>query len=348
MSIILRKSSQIVLMFLMLYPPHLIKRKIFQIYYSVYIIIGITVLVSLSLYGAFVVTIESHMIIFLRKILGIGENIVTLVITLLATNTLREQHKIDSLLIFFRNVYQYENRWIKSPGRKIKIKLVVITWVVVAVIKYLVIKIYMCSPLICLRQIIHYRNVVFLFVICLLLYELKLKFMALNSRLKKIKKVEELITLQYFQKHLFMVMDNINTMYGLFILFTILGVIILILLNIITILSRNFTATNGRMMPVFINGLYIQLHVFIIIVLANNLSEEIHNTIDVCYNMAAKCDSSLEIQKKNLYITMAERCHIRNIQLNAAGFFVIDNSAFIFIVSTVATYIIAILQIQAI
>ncbi|KAL1493010.1 hypothetical protein ABEB36_011156 [Hypothenemus hampei] len=348
MSMILRKSSQIVLMFLILYPPHLIKKKIFQIYYSVYIIIGMTVLVLLYLYGFCVVAIDVHLSTIERKVVGSCESIISLIITLLATNTLREQHKIDSLLIFFRKVYQYKNRWIKSPGRKIKIKLVVVIWIVVAMIKLLVTRVFLCSAFICLRRILHHRNVVFLFVICLLLYELKLKFRALNSRLKKIKKVEELITLQYFQKHLFMVMDNINTMYGLIIFFAVLGVIAMILLNILTILAKDYNATNGQMMPVFINGIYVELHVFIIIVLANNLSEEIHNTIDVCYNMAAKCDSSLEIRKKNLFLTMAERSHIRNVQLNAAGFFVIDNSAFIFIVTTIGTYTTAILQTEAV
>ncbi|KAL1493009.1 hypothetical protein ABEB36_011155 [Hypothenemus hampei] len=348
MSIILRKSSQIILMFLILYPPHLIKRKIFQIYYSVYIIIGITMLILWYLHGICVGLLEVNLVTIVRKIVASCESVITLIITVLATNSLKEQHKIDSLLMFFRNVYQFDSRWIKSPGRRIKMKLIIITWVVVVVIKFVVTRVFQCSPIICVRRILHHRNVVFLFVICLLLYELKLKFMALNSRLKKIKKVEELITLQYFQKHLFMVMDNINTMYGLIIFFAVLGVISLILLNITTALSENYSATNGNKMPLLINGIYIELHVFIIIVLANNLSEEIHNTIDVCYNMAAKCDSSLEIRKKNLFLTMAERSHIRNVQLNAAGFFVIDNSAFIFIITTIGTYTTAILQTKAV
>lgn len=80
------------------------------------------------------------------------------------------------------------------------------------------------------------------------------------------------------------------------------------------------------------------MHVCALITSANQLSEEIEETVCKCY------DRSLQGPEADLALAMAHQVYVKRPRLNAWGFFDVDHSTFVFIICALLNYTIVLCQ----
>lgn len=82
----------------------------------------------------------------------------------------------------------------------------------------------------------------------------------------------------------------------------------------------------------------------VFVAIANQLSSEIKKTIDVCFKMAGNCNEPHQIQIKMWFLRTADEVYLRDVKLSARGIFTIDNALFVFVATTIGTYVTVIFQ----
>lgn len=78
--------------------------------------------------------------------------------------------------------------------------------------------------------------------------------------------------------------------------------------------------------------------------IANQLSSEIRKIIDVCFKMAENCNEPHQIQIKMWFLRTADEVYLRDFKLSARGFFTVDNALFVFVATTIGTYVTVVFQ----
>ncbi|XP_048516443.1 uncharacterized protein LOC125502424 [Dendroctonus ponderosae] len=182
----------------------------------------------------------------------------------------------------------------------------------------------------------------------LVLYQIIMKYHCLNQQLNSTDNNEELIFLASTQRKFFYIIDEINRVFGPALFCSILVAISLILIY----LSLFILAFTDRMVLVWSSNVslliditYLEIHVCGVILLADKLSSEIKKTVAVCHQKSQRCALSRADEiLSDRFLEMAQQTHLRQVELNAAGFFVLDNSAYVFIISTICTYLTVLCQ----
>lgn len=82
----------------------------------------------------------------------------------------------------------------------------------------------------------------------------------------------------------------------------------------------------------------------VFVAIADQLGTEIKKTICVCFKMAGNYNEPHQIQIKKWFLRTADEVYLRNLRISARGFFTVDNALFVFVATTVGTFVTVIFQ----
>ncbi|KAL1514368.1 hypothetical protein ABEB36_003636 [Hypothenemus hampei] len=182
--------------------------------------------------------------------------------------------------------------------------------------------------------------------------EWKNQFKLLNKKMKTDRNV--LVHLKTYRS-LIQKINDFNRIFGVSLACAVVSIILLILciisLKVFSIdpINKMETKFSPKLSYVFPFLAYL----IRLAIIGEQLSTETKKTVAICHNNALNINklafisgNSNKLQKQ--YLDFAKEAHERNNKLSAAGYFSIDNSMILFIITNVCTYLIVICQLIAV
>ncbi|KAF7265495.1 uncharacterized protein LOC143190956 [Rhynchophorus ferrugineus] len=198
----------------------------------------------------------------------------------------------------------------------------------------------------------YYRLTVFVgegFMTCRIVTYLFIIFLLINSARRKARRFNETLLKSICHKRSRLIYNNIsdfvekiNNLFGI----TLLLIIYFFISNFLrhaVYISLNYTS----FLITIVRGLWIISYGFQAIYLAHvgdDLSKETKITISTCYKMIHKAYFMDNYGYNDIYLLAQEASH-RKLTVSAFGFFNIDNTMIMFIMTNLCTYLIVVLQV---
>ncbi|KAL1489295.1 hypothetical protein ABEB36_014218 [Hypothenemus hampei] len=176
-----------------------------------------------------------------------------------------------------------------------------------------------------------FRLILALFMIFLMLSDIRKKWQNLNGNLTKQETVQKF---QYHHNQLCDYVMHLNVLFGM--------VFLLIIFYFITASLRHavFVSVSTQTSVTTVRCLWIVSYTLQIAYLANageKITSEAQCTVAICYKRLSKV-------RHEKWVWLAQQAYMRTPKISAAGFFNVDNSMILFMATTFLTYFIVVVQ----